>query len=112
METPPIERSISELPLSSEEVSGLSWIDVPRKIALNVDGIIMKSELVTRDDSFGYVVRYDAIKYVEDDGQFHPEDGMKGTIHKVETKVVVHSRDGIKFDATLHPLFELPNRQD
>jgi len=68
----------------------------------------MESEIVTKDEKYGYIYRYDIVKFVVDDGSFHTELGTEGTVSKIEPKLVMYTLDCIHFRAAYHPMFELP----
>jgi len=112
MRLPPQEVAQNEHVLKSEEVIELKCTPSARKIAAKYAGIIMQSEIVSRDEKFGYIYRYNMVKSVTDDGSFHPEDGTKGNVYKVQTKLVLHTEDCETFKLATYPLFELPPSND
>jgi hypothetical protein len=104
MDRPPIQLGLSELVLNSSEVAKLGFATKARQIAQAIGPVKIESEKITFDENFGYIFRYDIIKFVEEDGTFHPEAGMKGTIHKIESKIMVLTKNGQQFESILIPL--------
>jgi hypothetical protein len=103
---PEIEQN--ERPLDAADIAASECTSPVRSIASTYEGIVMGSERVTLSDEFGYIYRYGIVKYMADDGQFHPELGTKGQVFRIETKLVVHGHDRNSLSLVTIPMFELP----
>jgi hypothetical protein len=97
MDHPKNQPDNSEYTLDANEIADLDFLMDARKVAADIGNIVMNTETITKDEKYGYIFRYDIVDFVENDGSFHPEDGMKGMIHKITTRVVVSSRDGKEY---------------
>ena len=109
---PSTEMHSMERVLDTKECEALPYASKIRQIASGSDGIIMDSEVVSYDDKFGYIFRYEILNFLEDDGSFHPEDGMKGRIYRSKAKKVIFTKDGEAITAVYSPMFELPKPND
>jgi hypothetical protein len=108
MEHPPLEVSDDELLLDVEKVSQMSAYKICSDYISSLDGVIPESEILSYNDVFGYIFRYEVSHLVEDDGLFHPEDlNLDRNSSFVRWKIVAHSIDGKQIKVVSIPLFEL-----
>lgn len=97
MDHPKILQDTSEYVLNDKEIAAIDFLPHARKIAADAGNILPQTEVISREDKFGYIFRYDIVESIEDDGSFHPEDGMKGTMHTIRTRVVVSTKEGKEY---------------
>lgn len=110
MRHPPDAPQPQERLLSKQEIEAFECTTQFRELALKLKSanasseldliyeiFVLNSEIASYDDEFGYIFRYDIIDFVEDDGSFLPEDRRKGTIHKLESKLVIHKKGHEKY---------------
>lgn len=104
--TPPWDMHSEERILDTKECESLPYVFKIRESAEKLDGVMMDSEVASYDDEFGYIFRYDTVNLIEDDGSFCPE--KKGHIHKIESKLVLCTKDGQNIMIKTGSMYELP----